>query len=317
MINVGTPDSPAVRDVRGFLREFLSDPRVIDIKQPLRWMLVNLLILPTRQKRSAAAYRTIWSDQGSPLLVHGCALTQAANEKLEADGVTVMLAMRYGRPSIPDALKFFENQGIDRVSVMPLYPQYAAATTGTAITAVWQAAQRAWNPPCISVVPPFYNHPHFIEAMAQIAEPVLSSARAQRVMFSYHGLPIRHLERSANSGTCYRTQCEATTKALGDRLHIAEEERVTCFQSRMGRQRWIEPYTETVLTDLRKQGITRIVVLTPAFVADCIETLEEIDIREKRRWKESGGETFARVPCLNSDPRWVDAIVSIVKKGDG
>lgn len=334
LVNLGTPESTAVADVRRYLREFLSDPRVIDRPRWQRWLILNLFILPRRPRHSAAAYAKIWTAEGSPLLVHGRALAQQVQARVGPQ-VRVALAMRYGQPSITSALRQLRAAGADRIVVFPLYPQYSAAATGSTVEAVLRQAAAEWNTPWLHVVPPFYAHPAFIESFAAGARSLLERVRPQRVLFSYHGLPERHCRKSDPSGryclaqedccatldernhNCYRAQCVATTRALGTALGIAEEERVIAFQSRLGREPWIRPDTEQVLAQLARQGIERVVVLTPSFVADCLETLEEIGLRASAAFRAAGGGELALAPCPNASPAWADAVVAIAREHCG
>lgn len=329
LINVGTPDSPEKGDVRRYLKQFLSDPRVIDIPAVARWLLLRLVILPRRPRRSAAAYAKIWTLNGSPLLAHGRDLALKVQAGFAEDDVSVELAMRYGNPSIASALDRLREQGVTHIVALPLYPHYSSATTGSSVEALWRAASPLWNTPYLQIVPAFYDHPAFVEAFARIVQPTVEQANAERVLFSYHGLPERQCRKGDASGkhclvqsdccdaigpknaSCYRAQCLATTRILGDRLGIAEDQRVTCFQSRLGRTKWIQPYTDATLAELAAQGVKRITVLTPSFAADCLETIEEIGIRARQTWHSLGGEQLTLAPCPNSHDAWADAIVTI------
>lgn len=330
LINLGTPDSTAVRDVRRYLREFLSDPRVIDIPALPRWLILNLFILPRRPRQSAEAYAKIWSPQGSPLLVYSQELAAKVQARL-GNTVQVELAMRYGNPSLTSALDRLQQAGVDRIVAMPLYPQYSSAATGSSVEALFRAAGERWDTPFIHIVPPFFDHHAFIEAFAQAVRPTIEAADPQRVIFSYHGLPERHCRKSDSSGShclakadccerlervnrnCYRAQCVATTRSLGDALGIPPEQRVLCFQSRLGKDPWIRPYTDQLLNELPAQGVQRAVVLTPAFVADCLETLEEIGMRGAEAWSAAGGNSLTLAPCPNSSDAWADAVITIAK----
>ncbi|MBW2733105.1 MAG: ferrochelatase [Deltaproteobacteria bacterium] len=329
LINLGTPHSPKIKDVRRYLRQFLSDPRVIDIPTFWRVLLLNLVILPLRPPKSARAYAKIFTERGSPLLYHGQDLAQKVQQRLEGEGVEVELAMRYGNPSIASTLDALRERGVERLVVLPLYPQYADSTTGSTIEALTQAVAARWAIPDLHFIPPFYDHPAFIEAVAAQARPILQSGRWDRVLFSFHGLPERHLHKADATGShclmrddccqeirevnrdCYRAQCVATMQALGHALGVSAEERVLCFQSRLGRTPWIRPYTDEVLAELADQGVKRLAVLTPAFVADCLETLEEIGMHAREEWLERGGEAFELVPCVNASDSWADGVVTI------
>ena len=330
LVNLGTPASPSTGDVRRYLREFLSDPRVIDINPLARWLLLNLIILPFRPRQSAEAYQTIWTDRGSPLLFHGEDLTRLVSERM-GDGHTVKLAMRYGEPSIPSVIDEMLAEGVERIVVVPLFPQYSSAATGSALDRVYQVAGEAWNVPSIDAVPAFYDHEAFIEAFAEVAKPHLASFEPDFVLFSYHGVPERHVQKSDRTGEhclraenccasigpvnryCYRAQCFATTRALVRALQLSDDEHQTSFQSRLGKTPWIQPYTDELVPDLVERGVKRLAVMCPAFVADCLETIEEIGMRLKEDWVAAGGEDLLLVPSLNAEPVWADAVVRLVK----
>lgn len=328
LLNLGTPRSPTTRDVRDYLREFLSDPYVLDVPAPLRWLLLNLVILPFRPSRSAHAYRQIWSERGSPLLVHSEELRRKVAERMGA-GVTIELAMRYGEPAIPEALARLHRQEVSHVAIFPLYPQHSSAATESSVEAVRAAA--AGHGFTLSVVPAFFDHPRFIEAVAEAATPTLNAGAPERVLFSFHGLPERQVRKADESGRCfvdsdcclerrdggidcYRAQCFATAQAVGDALAIPEEQRVVAFQSRFGRERWIRPHTDRVLAELAREGVRRVSVIMPGFVADCLETLEEIGIRGAATFRERGGEELSLAPCVNASDVWADALVAIARE---
>ena len=331
LVNLGSPQSPAVADVRRFLREFLSDPRVIDIAGWKRWLILNLFILPFRPKKSAEAYRQIWTEAGSPLITYGEKLAKKVQQRLGPE-VTVELAMRYGEPSIASALDRLAEKGVDQIGVFPLYPQYSSSTTGSTIEAVCNEATHRWNTPFLQIVPPFYDDPDFIVALAQRLRETLAETPHQRVIFSYHGLPERHCHKSDPSGrhclakdtccdaiaktnrNCYRAQCFTTTRSLAERLGLSEAQVVVCFQSRFGRDPWIGPHTEDVLDQLVDEGVEDAVILSPAFVADCLETLEELAIRGREQWVARGGKSLTLAPCLNDSEGWADAVVAIARK---
>jgi len=331
LINLGTPAGPRPADVRPYLREFLMDERVIDIPAPQRWLLVHLLILPFRPRQSAEAYAKIWDERGSPLLAHGRDLQRKVRQRL-GDAVEVGLAMRYGSPSIGAELERLRALGLNRVVVFPLYPQYSSATTGSTLERVFAEAGRQWNVPSLQVVAPFYDHPAFIEACAAAARPTLARADPERVFFSFHGLPERQIRKGDPGGRhclatadccaridgvnrdCYRAQCFATARALGRALGVPESMSRISFQSRLGRTPWIRPYTDELLVAEARSGVKRAVILSPAFVADCLETLEELGMRGVETWQENGGETLALAPCVNADDAWADAVVRIARE---
>jgi ferrochelatase len=334
LVNLGTPDAPESGPVRRYLREFLSDPRVLDIHPVGRWMLLNFVILPVRPAKSAEAYRKIWNQRGSPLLFHSRDLAAAVAERLRGE-YEVELAMRYGNPSLPDAVKALRSRGVKEFILLPLYPQEATSSTSSTVARAYEVLGEPWDALPVRVVPAFHDHPGFLDAFAQVARPVIAEARADHVLFSYHGLPERHMRKSDPSGShclasagccdvltdvnrhCYRAQCFATTRALAERLGLAPGGYTVSFQSRLGRTPWIKPYTDLVLPELAKKGVKRLAVMCPAFVADCLETLEEVGLRAKEQFVESGGETLTLVPSLNSHPAWVDAVVRLVRETDG
>jgi ferrochelatase len=330
LINLGTPDAPTTPAVRRYLREFLSDPRVIDINPVGRALLLHLFILPFRPAKSAAAYQTIWDPtRGSPLLAFSKDLAAGVQAKL-GDRWRVELAMRYGNPSIASGLDALRAAGVDRVVVLPLYPQYAASSTATSVARVMELAMARWDVLPIDVVPAFYADDGFLGAFTAVARPVLADARPDHVLFSFHGLPERQIQKSDPSGAhclsngsccdaistaspnCYRAQCYATARELATRLSITDY--TVCFQSRLGRTPWITPHTDVVLDELAKAGKKRLAVFCPAFVADCLETLEEIGIRAREQFKAGGGEELTLVPSLNATPAWIDAVCAMAER---
>jgi len=330
LINLGTPDEPTTPAVRRYLREFLGDPRVIDINAVGRALLLNLIILPTRPAKSAHAYRSIWdAERGSPLLYHSQDLAKGVAQQLGGSWV-VELAMRYGKPSLPDALAQLERANVDRIVVLPLFPQYATSSTGTAVARVMELASARWNMPALDFVPAFFDDPGFLTAFERVAAPALAEARPDHVLFSFHGLPVRQITKTDVTAAhcfatetccdtlanphCYRAQSFATARALAQRLALPPERYTICFQSRLGRTPWIQPYTDVELDRLAKAGVKRLAVLCPAFVADCLETVEEIGIRARAQFKAAGGEELVLVPSLNATPAWIDAVAAIAER---
>ena len=331
LVNLGTPESPRAGDVRRYLREFLSDPRVIDIGALPRWLLLNLFILPFRPRRSGEAYEKIWTDRGSPLLFHTEDLAASVRKRF-GETVVVDIAMRYGKPSIPDALSRFRERAVDRIVVFPLYPQYSSAATGSSVEKVFAETSRAWNTPFVQVVPPFYDHPAFIDACVDVARPILAESPWEKIVFSFHGLPERHCVKSDETGAhclksagccdriveanrnCYRAQCFATARAVASGLGIPEDKRIVCFQSRLGRSPWIRPYTDEVVVQLAQSGVRRAMILSSAFVADCLETIEELGIRAAASFKANGGETLRLVPSLNATDAWADGVATLARE---
>jgi ferrochelatase len=331
LAQLGTPASPAVGDVRRYLREFLSDPRVIDLPPPARWLLVNLVIAPFRAPKSAHAYQAVWTPQGSPLLVNSRAFAAALQHELGA-GFRVALGMRYGAPRIADALAELCDAGVPRIVAFPLYPQVAESSSGTAIAAIREAAAKRASTPPLSFVPAFFGAAGFVDAVAAEARPVLARG-FDHVLFSYHGLPERHVRAADPSrahclasasccdappgavlASCYRAQCFATTRAVARALALPSERVTTSFQSRLGRDPWIKPWSDEELPRLAARGVKRLAVLCPSFVADCLETLEEIGIRARDQWLALGGEALALVPCVNASPAWVRAAAELVRR---
>ena len=328
LVNLGTPQAPTAGAVRPYLRQFLSDARVLDVAAPLRAFLGGFLIPTVRSAKSAEAYRTIWTEAGSPLLVHSLELRDGLRAHL-GDDTRVELGMRYGEPSIESALADLE--GCDPIAVVPLYPQYASSSTGTALQEVYRIAGARWNTPSLSVVPPFFDAPAFLDAAAGVARGVLDEGAFDHVLFSYHGLPERHVKKSDPTGAhclsdgsccdaivdanamCYRAQCFATTRGLVERLGLDEGGYSTSFQSRLGRDPWIRPFTDEVVDELARAGTKRLAVVCPSFTADCLETLEEIGLAAAQSFVENGGEALELVPCVNADPRWVAGLAQLVR----
>ena len=325
LVNLGTPGAPRTAEVRRYLREFLSDPYVIDIPAPGRFLLLNLVILPFRPAKSAEAYRKIWLPEGSPLLVYGERLRDRVRTALGPD-IPVELAMRYGRPSIRAGLSALRDAGAERAVVLPLYPQYAPATTGS----TEEKARKEAGGLDLTFLPAFYDDPGFTAAFTEVGRPALERFRPEKVLFSYHGLPERQVMKADPTGShclrsadccerfreanpdCYRAQCFATSRALASSLELSRDRYAVSFQSRLGRERWIPPYTDRTVVELARAGVKRLAVFCPAFVADCLETLEEIGIRARESFREAGGEELLLVPSLNDHPRWVDAVAAMV-----
>lgn len=330
LVNLGSPDAPTPRAVRRYLREFLGDPRVLDMPAIARWLLLNLVILPTRPRRSAEAYEKVWTPEGSPLLVHGRALRDALRKEL-GDDWSVELAMRYGVPSIDAALDRLAAVDAGQIVVVPLFPQYASASTGSALDAVYAAAAERNNVAPLTVVPSFYAEAGFIRALAAVARELPEERRPDHLLISFHGLPERQVKASDTTGKhclasegccdaigpanrfCYRAQCSATARELAKVLGLRPEHWTLSFQSRLGRIPWIRPYTDEVLPELYERGIRRLAVVCPSFVADCLETIEEIGIRARDQWLALGGEDLVLVPCVNDHPLWVETLATWIR----
>jgi ferrochelatase len=331
LINLGTPDAPETGPVRRYLREFLSDPRVIDIHPLGRKLLLEAVILPLRPRKSAEAYRKVWTAEGSPLLVHSRALEKSMREKL-GPRVPVELGMRYGNPSLASALQRLQDARVERILVAPLYPQYSSAATGSSLEETFRIAGKLEVVPPLTVLPPFYQDAGFIDAFAAVGSPVLAQEKPDHVLFSFHGLPERQVKRTDPTGAvclqsqsccarivdanrdCYRAQCFATARALAARLGLAGGAYTVTFQSRLGRTPWIKPYTDLVIPELATAGKKRLAVFCPAFVADCLETLEEIGLRARDQFLALGGASLALVPSLNATSQWVDALAALIAR---
>lgn len=325
LINLGTPDNYDTQSVRRYLKEFLSDPRVVDLPSPVRWLLLNTVILPFRPKKASEAYQKIWLDAGSPLLVHGKVLEAALAMRLGPD-YQVALGMRYGNPSMTAVLESLKT--CHRLIILPLFPQYASATTGSALEKCLSLLSKEWNIPEIRTIGDFYAHPGFIKAYATLIQRAIEKKPVDLLLFSYHSLPERHIDKSGcmavcthnddcpaidtSNQYCYRAQCYTTSRALAEAMGITQDQYRVSFQSRLGKIPWIKPYTDVLLSELRRENIRHIAVACPSFVADCLETLEEIDIRGRAQWQALGGETFITVPCLNAEAVWVEALAQMI-----
>lgn len=329
LINLGSPKSPTKEDVRIYLDEFLMDPRVVDLPQPLRSILVRGIILNTRPKKSAAAYAKVWTDEGSPLIV----FSERVKSKLEAklDSIPVVLGMRYGEPSIERGLDELTELGVDDVLVVPLYPQYAMSTTETVVEKVREVIEQKHEGIRAQGVAPFYKDESYIAAMAASAQKAANHEAYDRILFSYHGVPERHIRKSDLTGShckidgtccntpskahkeCYRHQCFETTKLVAEALNIPLEKCLSTFQSRLGIDPWLKPYTADTLEKLPDNGITKLAVLTPSFVSDCLETIEEMDMENREIFEEAGGVVYDFIPCLNDSDPWIDTLETWVK----
>ncbi|MEM1231487.1 MAG: ferrochelatase [Pseudomonadota bacterium] len=322
LANLGTPDRPAVRDVRAYLGEFLMDRHVLDVPWPIRKLIVSAFILPFRPKNSAEAYASIWQREGSPLLLESQRLQEGLRSALDHPPLPIALGMRYGKPSLKDAVNELKDAGVSEVLLISLYPQHADSTRTTCIEAVQDAMPRDMQ---LSVLPPFYDRPDYIEVLADTVRPALQDP-FDHLLLSYHGLPERHLTKADPTGshclarpdccstaspahaTCYRHQVFETSRALGAALKLRPEQFSTSFQSRLGRLPWLTPYTDQTLEELPGKGVRRLVVACPAFVADNLETLEEIGIQGKETFLAAGGDSLTLVPCLNAHPAWVTVL---------
>ena len=329
LMNLGSPDSTKVKDVRRYLNEFLMDGKVIDIPYLLRLLLVKGIIVPFRAPKSAEAYKTIWTKEGSPLVV----LTQQLQEQLQQFvEEPVEIAMRYGNPTPAAAFeKLIQRQpGLEEVLAIPLYPHYAMASYETAVDFAKEIHTKNNYPFKLSFIKPFFDEVDYIKAMAENARPYLAE-EYDHILFSYHGIPARHLVKvdptgshcqkvddccnvnSAAHKTCYRHQCFETTRLITEALQIPKEKFSISFQSRLGKG-WLEPFTDIRLEEMPKQGIKKILILSPAFVSDCLETLEELEERGKESFMAAGGTSYKMIPCLNTNAQWVEVLTKWVKE---
>jgi ferrochelatase len=326
LVNLGSPDSPSVADVRRYLREFLMDGRVLDVNWFVRFCVVHFAILPSRPKESAHAYQKIWTPEGSPLVV----ISKHVQSKLQKRiSVPIELAMRYQSPSIPNAVRNLAAKGVDDLLLIPLFPHYAMSSFETAVERVKEVAATVSPGMRIKVQPPFYADADYINALVANATPYLQKG-FDYLLFSYHGIPERQLRKTDPSGchclatpnccetpspahaTCYRAQCFRTTAEFVKKAKIPAEKYSISFQSRLGRDPWLKPYTDFEIPRLVKQGVKRMLVISPAFVSDCLETIEEIGMRARDSFMEEGGSEFALIPCLNEHPLWLDALEKMV-----
>ena len=329
LTNIGTPDEPTPEALARYLRQFLMDEYVLDMPFIKRWLLVNRIIVPRRKHYSAEHYLKIQMAEGSPLLVYTQKFAVGLANELSDDYV-IEIGMRYGNPSIPAGLANLKNAGVDRIVAVPLYPQYTQSSFQTAVAETKKQVKKLGLTGTLKFVDPFYIDPGFIEACAQIVGDHLKRHSPDHVLFSYHGVPVRHTKQmdpvdycqnndaccaqisSVNQG-CYRAQCHATSRAIAAALGLTASQFTTCFQSQFGKDEWIGPSFEDLLVELPKRGIKTVAVACPSFVADCLETLEEVGIRGREEFREAGGEELTLISCVNSHPLWVKAAANLIR----
>ncbi|TND09222.1 MAG: ferrochelatase [Bacteroidetes bacterium] len=330
LINLGTPDSPSTGDVRKYLRQFLNDPRVIDISPLGRLLLVNLVIVPFRAPKSAKLYKSIWTEKGSPLLIHGIALKEKLQETLGGNYV-VVFGMRYQNPSLGSALEELRKAGVSKIKIVPLYPQYASSSTGSTLEELMRLVRKWEVIPSLESISHFYDHPAFIRALTAAGKE-FDHRQYDHVVFSYHGLPERQIKKAAvhygndscsfgtccdkiteNNRYCYRANCFQTSRLLSEALGIPKEKYTISFQSRLGKTPWIKPYSDHVIEERAKKGDKKLLVFSPAFVADCLETVHEIGVEYNELFRKHGGEKVQLVPSLNSRQEWVQALQEILE----
>jgi len=326
LVNLGSPDSPSVADVRRYLREFLMDGRVLDVGWLARFCIVHFAILPSRPKQSAHAYQSIWTSAGSPLVVTSFNVQSRLQSQNE---LPIELAMRYQNPSIAQAIQRLAERGVDDLLLIPMFPHYAMSSYESAVERVKELAARIAPQMQIKVQPPYYEHPDYIAALAGRAEPYLRNG-FDHLLFSFHGVPERQIRKSDPTGchclestnccetpsaahaTCYRAQSLKTMMAFVRRTGVPANKFSFAFQSRLGRHPWLNPYTDLELTKLAADGVKRLLVICPSFVSDCLETLEEIEIRGRESFIRAGGTEFGLIPCLNEHPLWLEALQKMI-----
>ena len=333
LVNLGTPDSPRTPDVRRYLNEFLTDARVVDMPAALRYPLFRGLVVPLRAPKSAKIYQQLWDEErGSPLLYHGLDLQEKVRAALGPDYV-VAFGMRYQNPSIEKALRELYDAAVDRIIVLPLFPQYAAASTGSVQEKVMELVSKDWIIPSISFISSFADNPGFIDSFATLGKAEMAKREYDHVVFSYHGIPERHVLKGSfkgycqlgkccatynkNNRYCYRAQCFATSRLLAQAMNLPDDKYTVSFQSRLQsrlRDPWLQPYTDEVLKEMPARGIKNVLAFSPAFVADCLETTIEVGEEFRELFEESGGEHWQLVPSLNSNPQWVEAVVGMIRE---
>ena len=329
LVNLGSPESPNPKDVKNYLGEFLMDERVIDVPKWARTLLVKGIILNIRPKASAKAYQKIWWEEGSPLIV----LSEHLKEKLQKEiDLPIALAMRYGSMSIKNGLQELSDKGVTDVFMIPLYPQFAMATTETILVLADQLQQEFFPHMNLESLPPFYNNPEYIKVLSESIKSYLKGKDYEHLLFSYHGIPERHIRKSDITKShckmdksccstpseahayCYKHQCVEVTRLVGEYLKLDPDAFSTSFQSRLGFDPWLRPYTDRTIERLGKEGIKNMAIVTPAFVSDCLETLEEIAMEGEEIFHEAGGKNFTTIPCLNDNSEWVKLLAKWIEE---
>jgi protoporphyrin/coproporphyrin ferrochelatase len=326
LINLGTPDSPSVKDVRKYLFEFLNDPRVIDIPAIARFFLVNFIIVPFRAPKSAKLYRDLWTKDGSPILTYGRSIKNKLQLAL-GESFDVHLAMRYQNPGMDEVLAKMEKNNCEKIIIVPLFPQYASATTGSIIEKAMKIMGKWFIIPEIKIINQFYDNEDFLNTIVERAKKY-NIDDYDHILFSYHGLPIRQVDKVYGDGTlcekhsceseinesnlyCYKATCYATTRLLADKLNIIKEKYTVCFQSRLDKK-WLEPFSDKVVIEQAKKGAKKLLVFSPAFIADCLETTVEIGMEYQKLFEQHGGDKIQLVESLNDHPMWVEALKEMV-----
>jgi ferrochelatase len=325
LVNLGSPDSPSVPDVRRYLNEFLMDGRVIDVAWPLRRFIVGMILI-NRPKESAHAYQSVWTPEGSPLIAISRRVQTLLQQRV---GVPVELAMRYQNPSVPDVIRKLAGQGVTELFLLPLFPHYAMSSYETAVVWVHENVRKHAPRMKLTVQPPYFDSPDYIGALAAVSADALKS-EFDHLLISFHGVPERQIRKtdptkqhcltvpnccdaaSPAHAFCYRAQCFRTARLLASQLAVPPEKWSVSFQSRLGKDPWLQPFTDHELERLGQSGVKRLVILSPAFVSDCLETIEELGIRGKQTFLSAGGESFRLIPCLNEHPLWISALEKMV-----
>lgn len=328
LINLGTPDSPSVNDVRKYLFEFLNDPRVIDINPIGRFFLVNFIIVPFRAPKSAKIYKELWTDKGSPIMIYGKSVKEKLQKEL-GDDFDVELAMRYKNPSLDEVCARMEKRGYEKIIIIPLFPQYASASTGSAIEKAMKLISKWWVIPEIKIISQFYDDENYLNCLIEQSKKY-NLSDYDHILFSYHGLPERQVDRVYSDGKpckghkcedeinednkyCYKATCFATTRSLAEKLNLSKDRYTVCFQSRLDKD-WLEPFSDKVVEEWAKKGAKKLLVFSPAFVADCLETTVEIGIEYQKIFKDNGGEKVQLVESLNDHPLWIETLKKMVLK---
>ncbi|MFZ1519085.1 MAG: ferrochelatase [Ignavibacteriaceae bacterium] len=328
LINLGTPDSPSVKDVRKYLFEFLNDPRVIDINPIGRFFLVNFIIVPFRAPKSTKIYKELWTKDGSPIMIYGESVKEKLQKELGND-FEVELAMRYKNPSLDEVCARMEKRGYEKIIILPLFPQYASASTGSAIEKAMKLISKWWVIPEIKIISQFYDDENYLNCVIEQSKKY-NLSDYDHILFSYHGLPERQVDKVYSDGKpckdhkceeeinednkyCYKATCYATTRMLAEKLNLSNERYTVCFQSRLDKD-WLEPFSDKVVEEWAKKGAKKLLVFSPAFVADCLETTVEIGIEYQKIFKDNGGENVQLVESLNDHPMWIETLKKMVLK---
>ena len=328
LINLGTPDSPSVKDVRKYLFEFLNDPRVIDINPIGRFFLVNFIIVPFRAPKSAKIYKELWTDKGSPIMIYGESVKEKLQKEL-GDDFEVELAMRYKNPGLDEVCARMEKRGYEKIIILPLFPQYASASTGSAIEKAMKLISKWWVIPEIKIISQFYDDENYLNCVIEQSKKY-NLSDYDHILFSYHGLPERQVDKVYSDGKpckdhkcedeinedntyCYKATCFATTRSLVEKLNLSKDRYTVCFQSRLDKD-WLEPFSDKVVEEWAKKGAKKLLVFSPAFVADCLETTVEIGIEYQKIFKDNGGEKVQLVESLNDHPMWIETLKKMVLK---